>query len=477
MKNTNKIVDKNLIDSLTGFPMAAEFKKEIEKFPKSFAHPSIVVIFDVSGLQKINREKGRLEGDRQIADLGKTMRKYLPETSLFYRGFESEAFAIIKNRKEKSIINSVHKIVSSCIGHIYYGIDSLTQEEIEQGQTILDTINNAYYYLKIRQILNHDSNYSQFLNAFITALKLVDPDTEQHVIRTQKAGLALGKSIGLNSSKLAALELLCLLHDIGKITVPLDILNKPGKLTPEEWNVIRSHTTKGYDMVADLAELKPIANSILSHHERWDGKGYPNGLKGEQIPILARIISVVDAFDAMINDRSYRKALSVEEAKEELKKGAGTQFDPALVDKYLAVLEENPELAKGVTTNEDIKVYEKSAPKKIGAGITEVIDYAEYFLDVNYRIIAVGRNFTEFTGYSEEEAVNKLSQFDLIPKEEVPHYRAVAAQVYTQSDSAYLMHPIVRKDGEYVRVVCLGGRYYDSATKEYKTRIMIFKDE
>ena len=120
-------------------------------------------------------------------------------------------------------------------------------------------------------------------------------------------------------------------------------------------------------------------------------------------------------------------------------------------------------------------MYKKSDPKEIGTGITEQVEYGEYILDVNYLIIGVGQNFTKLTGYTEEEAVNKMSQFDLIPEEEIPHYRAVAAKCYVDSDRAYLTHPIVRKDGKLVDVVCLGERYFDSATKQYKSRIMIFK--
>ena len=114
-------------------------------------------------------------------------------------------------------------------------------------------------------------------------------------------------------------------------------------------------------------------------------------------------------------------------------------------------------------------------PPEIGIGVTEVVPFAEYTLDVNYRIIDVGQNFFEYTGYTKEEAVEKMTQFDLIPKEEVQHYRAVAAKEYTKRDYAYLTHPIVRKDGSLMMVLCIGERYYDSALKVFKTRIIITK--
>ena len=463
------------IDSLTGFSMDVALRQELEEHPESFLVPAIVIVFDVARLRIVNKEKGRQEGDRQIKDLGDNMRKYLPKESMFYRGYESEALAIIKNRDEKSIIDAVNKIVEVCVGKIYFGIDTLTEEKIKNGQTLSETVDNAYAYLRIKQILNFESDRSHVLTTYINTLKQVDSDTEQHVKRTQASGLALGRKIGLSSSDLAALELLCLLHDIGKITVPLEILNKPGLLTDDEWRVLRSHATNGYEMVNGLNELKPIASSVLSHHERWDGKGYPNGLKGEEIPILARIISIVDAFDAMINDRSYRKALTIEDAKLEIKDNAGTQFDPVLSQEFLKLLEERPELAKTTINDKEINAYRKRMPAEIGIGVTEVVPFAEYTLDVNYRIIDVGQNFFEYTGYTREEAVDKMTQFDLIPQEEVQHYRAIAAKEYTQRDYAYLTHPIIRKDGTPMMVLCIGERYYDSALKVFKTRIIITK--
>ena len=466
---------EKLADTLTGFSMDVVLRQELEEHPKDFLVPTIVIIFDVARLRIVNKEKGRQEGDRQIKDLGDNMRKYLPKETMFYRGYESEALAIIKNRDEKSIIDAVNKIVEVCVGTIYFGIDTLTEEKIKNGQTLNEVIDNAYAYLRIKQILNFESDRSHVLTTYINTLKQVDSDTEQHVKRTQASGLALGRKIGLSSSDLAALELLCLLHDIGKITVPLEILNKPGLLTDDEWKVLRSHASNGYEMISSLNELKPIANSVLSHHERWDGKGYPNGLKGENIPILARIISVVDAFDAMINDRSYRKALTIEDAKLEIRDNAGTQFDPVLAKEFLELLDEHPEYAQTTINDKEINAYRKRMPPEIGIGVTEVVPFAEYTLDVNYRIIDVGQNFFEYTGYTKEEAVEKMTQFDLIPKEEVQHYRAVAAKEYTKRDYAYLTHPIVRKDGSLMMVLCIGERYYDSALKIFKTRIIITK--
>lgn len=131
----------------------------------------------------------------------------------------------------------------------------------------------------------------------------------------------IGKELGLDSEKIDELNLLSDLHDIGKISISDNIVLKPGKLTDEEYEIMKKHSEIGYKIAKSTSELNSIAKSILTHQEKWDSKGYPLQLKGEDIPLIARIIAVVDAFDAMTNDRPYRKALSVEEAVSELKIG------------------------------------------------------------------------------------------------------------------------------------------------------------
>jgi HD-GYP domain-containing protein (c-di-GMP phosphodiesterase class II) len=142
----------------------------------------------------------------------------------------------------------------------------------------------------------------------------------------------------LSDYELDELSLLATLHDIGKICIAENILLKPAKLSSEEWELVKKHPEIGYRIASSSPELATVAEAILHHHERWDGKGYLKGLKGEEIPLLSRIIAIVDSFDAMTNDRPYRKSFSIEEALVEIEMCSGTQFDPKLVESFIKIV-------------------------------------------------------------------------------------------------------------------------------------------
>lgn len=163
-----------------------------------------------------------------------------------------------------------------------------------------------------------------------------DPYTHGHSIRVTLYSLVVAKQLNLPSKMLEEIETTGLLHDIGKIAIPEEILHKPEKLDDEEYNIIKDHTTIGEKLVNRIDRLKIVGVCLRAHHERYDGKGYPKGLKGEEIPLYARIIAIADTYDAMTSSRSYRSALSHKEAIDEIKKCSGAQFDPQLVDIFVA---------------------------------------------------------------------------------------------------------------------------------------------
>jgi putative nucleotidyltransferase with HDIG domain len=177
------------------------------------------------------------------------------------------------------------------------------------------------------------------LNAAVEAR---DPYTAGHSQRVRRIALAIGRELGLPAKQLGALGTAAVFHDIGKIGMPDAILTKPDTLSRSESTLMRDHVTRGAEIISRVASFQDSVPAILHHHERWDGRGYPDGLQGTAIPVEAAIIGLADAWDAMVTDRPYRAALQLSEALEEIRAGRGRQFNPAVVDAFLAVAKRQP---------------------------------------------------------------------------------------------------------------------------------------
>ncbi|MDR4887947.1 HD-GYP domain-containing protein [Fredinandcohnia sp. QZ13] len=185
---------------------------------------------------------------------------------------------------------------------------------------------------------SYDQQMEGIVKGVIAALELKDPYTRGHSERVAKYAMVLAKELGVFANdELKSFNYACLLHDIGKVNIPDSILMKPAKLTNEEYEVIKTHPVVGEEAVKNVEGLGSSLSIIRSHHERWDGKGYPDQLKCEDIPLNARVVAIADAFDAMTSSRSYRGALPVEEAYNRIVQGQGTQFDPNLVELFKKV--------------------------------------------------------------------------------------------------------------------------------------------
>jgi putative two-component system response regulator len=182
-----------------------------------------------------------------------------------------------------------------------------------------------------------EESYKITLEALVTALDAREHETQAHSQRVREYTLTLAKQLGLKHDDLIQTGRGALLHDVGKIGVRDSILLKPGKLSEEEWVEMRKHPQIGYNILQSIEFLAPAAEIVLCHQERWDGKGYPNGLAGMDIPLGARIFAVVDTMDAMTSDRPYRKAMSFEAALDEIRSCSGTQFDPSVTEAFLRI--------------------------------------------------------------------------------------------------------------------------------------------
>ncbi|WHY87404.1 HD-GYP domain-containing protein [Neobacillus novalis] len=189
--------------------------------------------------------------------------------------------------------------------------------------------------------ISYDKQLEGIVKGVIATLELKDPYTRGHSERVASYALLLAQEIGkFTKEEQKSFYYACLLHDIGKVHIPDSILMKPGKLTKEEFEIIKSHPGVGADAVKNVEGIKDCICVIRSHHERWDGMGYPDQLKEEEIPLLARVTSIADAFDAMTSSRSYRAAMPVEEANKRIIEGKGSQFDPDLVEVFIKVFPE-----------------------------------------------------------------------------------------------------------------------------------------
>ena len=183
----------------------------------------------------------------------------------------------------------------------------------------------------------------QAIMAIANTVDAKDVYTRQHSMRVAKYAREIAGRLGWNDEDAANLYNLALLHDIGKIGIPDEILNKPGKLTDEEFAVMKTHTRIGGEILKDITVIRDVAGGALYHHERYDGRGYMKGLAGEKIPMYARIVGIADAYDAMTSDRAYRKSLPADVVRGELEKGRNTQFDASLVDIMLQIMDEGIE--------------------------------------------------------------------------------------------------------------------------------------
>ena len=206
-------------------------------------------------------------------------------------------------------------------------------------------LENRAYQLHLEEMVAQrtrqlEESYEATLQALVTALDYRDNETQGHSFRVVEYGVQVARRMGVGEPELSWIRRGAILHDVGKIGVPDAILKKPGKLDPEEWDEMKKHPEMGYRMLRNIEFFQPALDIVLCHQERWDGSGYPRGLAHEEIPLGARIFAVVDTFDAMTSDRPYRRALSVNDAREEVRRFSGVQFDPKVADAFLSIGED-----------------------------------------------------------------------------------------------------------------------------------------
>jgi len=349
-KELKKFYDEKIkylsrMDSLTGLHNREYFEQVLKDMDIESNLPIAVIMGDLNGLKMINDIFGHQEGDKILKTTGKIISEYCKAGDVVARWDGDEFVLLMKNtceNKAEKICKSIKDKCSEVSVNLHHFSISLGYDVKKKSQEdIMGVLKQADDFMYNNKLLESKSLRSSIITSMQRTLYEISHETEEHAERLSEICYKIGQRMNLSINKLSELQLLAILHDIGKVAIRHDILNKPGKLSCEEWIEMKKHPQIGCRIAQSIPELANIGEYILYHHERWDGKGYPEGLCGNNIPLLSRIISVADAYDAMTNDRTYRKALSKEIAIAEIRKNSSKQFDPEIVDIFISILLEN----------------------------------------------------------------------------------------------------------------------------------------
>ncbi|NWF77364.1 MAG: diguanylate cyclase [Chloroflexi bacterium] len=379
---------KSRVDELTGLFNRRHFEERLkEEVSRHSRYGDVFSIFmlDLDNFKNYNDTYGHPAGDILLGQVGKIIKSSVRSVDQAFR-YGGDEFVVIlpqtarddayvvAERVREQIAEEMKKralTVTCSIGLAGYPADGVVADEL------VDAADNALYRAKrtggdriylsakilseslddgrIHGIYDRHSSVSA-IYALVSAVEARDPYSYGHSRKVNTYAVALAEAIGLSPEEVSKVSTAALLHDIGKIGIPDEVLSKSGKLDEENWEAVKTHPRLGANIVNSIPNLAPCVSSILYHHERWDGSGYPEGLKGEEIPLEARILAIADSFEAMTSARLYRPALSIEQVVEELKKGAGVQFDPQLVEVFIGLiaagLPERAKISQGSSTEQ-----------------------------------------------------------------------------------------------------------------------------
>ncbi|MCO5385063.1 MAG: diguanylate cyclase [Desulfosporosinus sp.] len=317
----------------------------LEKSDKCTSCNSWIIMGDINGLRLINDTFGHHEGDRLLRGIGEILKNCCSTGDIPARWSGDEFIIFIKDNHSEYVDILIEKIKKECENlKAYQAPISLSWGRANKDRLHTDmnaVIKLAEERMYRNKLLESRSAKSSILSSLEQSLHEKHIETEEHTRRIEQMCSQIGKRMGLSQEELDEVALLSLLHDIGKIGIPEDILLKPDKLTTDEWEVMKTHSEIGYRIAVSTPDLAHVANEILSHHERYDGTGYPQGLKGKEIPKLSRLLAIVDSFDVMTHARQYKEAMTIESAVLEIKSCSGKQFDPDMVEQFLTILSED----------------------------------------------------------------------------------------------------------------------------------------
>jgi diguanylate cyclase (GGDEF)-like protein/putative nucleotidyltransferase with HDIG domain len=384
----NRAEQRSRIDELTGLFNRRHFeerlKEEIDRHSR-YGNMFSVLLLDLDNFKTYNDIYGHPAGDILLGQIGQIIKGSVRSADQAFR-YGGDEFVVILPEAAMDDAYVVAERVRLQIARemelkqitvtVSIGVASYPADGVISGElvTVADT---ALYYAKrtggnrvylsskiLSEPVDDAGTYARHnglsaVYALVSTVEAKDPYTYGHSRKVNTYAVALAEAVGLSPEDVSRVSTAALLHDIGKIGIPDRVLNKRSKLNKEDWEAIRSHPKLGATIVGNVPNLAPCVSTILHHHERWDGSGYPEGLKGEQISVEARILAIADAFEAMSAARPYRTALCNEKVLRELRRGAGSQFDPELVEIFIGIVEAG--------LPDKVKAAQDSAGERAGA--------------------------------------------------------------------------------------------------------------
>jgi diguanylate cyclase (GGDEF)-like protein/PAS domain S-box-containing protein len=330
----------SLHDTLTGLYNRAYFEQELQRLADGRQTPVGMILCDLDALKFVNDSLGHDTGDALLKATAVVIQSCFRASDMVAR-IGGDEFAVLLPKSDETALEESYRRIKQAIeshndSHPELPISmsvgyAVTRETVSLKDLFKEADNNMYR----EKLHNSEKTRSATISILTNALEARDYLSQGHADRLQDLVVALGRASGVSETRIEELKLLARFHDIGKVGIPDQILFKPGLLSPEERMVMNRHSEIGYRIAQSVPDLILIADWILKHHEWYDGRGYPLGLKGEEIPLECRLFAIADAYEAMTNDHPYRPSRTHQQAVEELLRGAGTQFDPQLVQRFL----------------------------------------------------------------------------------------------------------------------------------------------
>jgi diguanylate cyclase (GGDEF)-like protein/PAS domain S-box-containing protein len=326
-------------DTLTGIYNRNYFNNEIKNIDKEDNMPLSVIMGDVNGLKLTNDAFGHLLGDKLLETSANIMKNVCRKNDYIIRWGGDEFIILLPETEEKDAQSICDRIKAECdkekVGSINLSISLGCSTKNNIYEDIMETIKNCEEIMYRIKMIESKSQKSKTLKIITQTLQEKSIQDVEHSRNVSGICKIIGSTMKLSKKEISELEILGDIHDIGKVAIDESILNKEGPLNDEEWVQIKKHSEIGYHIAMSSADLSFLADSILAHHEWYNGSGYPKGLAGEEIPLYARILAIADAFDSMTSYRPYKEPFNKGQVIYEFKKFRGTQFDPDLVDVFV----------------------------------------------------------------------------------------------------------------------------------------------